>query len=126
MQDKQYLKRILYLAAGILSLVAGIIGIVLPLVPTTPFTLLSAWCFARSSKSFHTWLITHPRFGKIISDWETHRGMTAANKKRAYFLIVLTFSISIAVVGPIWLKVMLAVMCCGLLWNIHRMNTTQE
>lgn len=66
------MKRGLYLAGGILAVILGVIGIVLPLLPTTPFILVAAFCFSRSSKTLHTYLVTHPVFGKLISDWENH------------------------------------------------------
>ena len=124
--DRNLLKRMLYLSAGMLSLVTGLIGIVLPLLPTTPFILLSAWCFARSSRNFHTWLITHPRLGKVISDWEQHRGMTAANKRRAYVLIALSFGFSITMAPLMWVKLLLIPIGCAVIWNLRKMNTTPE
>lgn len=63
-------KKIGYLTLGWLSLALGVIGIVLPLLPTTPFVLLSAFCFSRSSKRFHLWLLNHKVFGSLIRDWE--------------------------------------------------------
>ncbi|NYH97703.1 YbaN family protein [Cupriavidus plantarum] len=67
--------RALWVALGVISLVLGVIGIFLPLLPTTPFVLLAAACFARGSRRFHTWLVTHPRFGPTILDWQTHRAI---------------------------------------------------
>lgn len=51
----------------------GMIGVFLPLLPTTPFLLLALWCFARSSRRFHSWLLNHSRFGPLLRDWEQHR-----------------------------------------------------
>lgn len=62
--------RILFLLAGHAAIVLGIIGIVLPLLPTTPFLLVAAYCYSRGSKRAHTWLLEHPRFGPTITDWE--------------------------------------------------------
>ncbi len=125
-EDRHYLKRSLYLVAGVVSLVAGVVGIVLPLLPTTPFVLLSGWCFARSSSRVHHWLMTHPRFGKIISDWHNHQGMTKANKHRACWLTALTFSVSIVIVPHLWLKGVLAVLCCAVILGISRINSVPD
>lgn len=65
--------RVLWLAAGLLALAAGIAGIVLPLVPTTVFLLVAAFAFARSSPRLHGWLLAHPRLGRPLRDWQAHR-----------------------------------------------------
>lgn len=67
------LNRIFFMVMGAIFLLLGIIGIFLPLLPTTPFVLLTAFCWARSSTRFHTWLLTHKWFGSIVSNWESHR-----------------------------------------------------
>lgn len=64
--------RPLYLAAGWLCLGLGFLGIFLPLLPTTPFALLAAFCFSRSSTRLHEWLLTQKTFGPIIRDWNQH------------------------------------------------------
>ena len=66
------MKQVLWLIAGGLSLILGIIGIVLPILPTTPFMLLATFCFARSSRRLHSWLINHPRFGPTIQNWHQY------------------------------------------------------
>lgn len=66
------IKRTFWLVFGLLSLLLGIVGVFLPLLPTTPFVLLSAYCFSKSSKRLHLWLLNHKLFGSLISDWEKH------------------------------------------------------
>lgn len=60
-------------ALGFVFLGAGIVGIFLPLLPTTPFVLLSAACFARSSEKWHGWLLASPTFGPMVRNWEERR-----------------------------------------------------
>ena len=67
--------RALWVILGVISLVLGIIGIFLPLLPTTPFILLAAACFARGSERFHNWMLSHPRFGPLVRDWQTYRAI---------------------------------------------------
>ncbi len=62
--------KVLYLIAGIICLLLGLIGVVLPLLPTTPFVLLAAFCFSRSSEKLHRKLLDNKLFGPLIRDWE--------------------------------------------------------
>lgn len=95
MLKRNRLLRLIWLVAGGLSLVAGIIGIALPLLPTTPFLLLAAYCFARGSTTLHRWLVNHPRLGPPIRDWETHRAISRRGKLLAMIGIVAVLAISI-------------------------------
>jgi len=80
---------------GVLSLALGIIGIVLPLLPTTPFLLLSAACFAKSSDKFYQWLITHPWFGQYIENYRSGRGIPMKVKISTIALLWLSMGSSI-------------------------------
>lgn len=81
-------RRVLWIAAGVLSLVTGIIGIVVPLLPTTPFVLLAAFCFARGSERWETWLLAHPRFGPMVRDWRERRAVPLRAKQLATVMMV--------------------------------------
>lgn len=83
---------------GTFALALGILGIFLPLLPTTPFILLAAWCFLRSSKKAHDWLQSQPVFGKILHDWEKHKAIATSTKILAVSMLCLS-----AVV--IWVKI---------------------
>lgn len=80
--------RTLWLLIGLTSLALGIAGVVLPLLPTTPFVLLSAYCFARSSPRLHDWLLANRTFGPLIRNWEQHRAIAP----RAKLLAVLSMA----------------------------------
>lgn len=67
------MKQLHYKILGLLSLGVGTLGIFLPLLPTTVFVLIAAWCFAKSSPKWHQKLLDNRTFGPIISDWETNR-----------------------------------------------------
>ncbi|GLP96907.1 YbaN family protein [Paraferrimonas sedimenticola] len=118
------IKRSFYLVGGLLSLALGTLGVVLPLLPTVPFILLAAFCFARSSQRLNDWLHEHPWFAQALKDWEEKRAVNARLKKRAFVVVLLSFSLSIAVVPLMWVKIMLACMCCGLLWYLYRLPET--
>lgn len=85
---------------GLVALGLGILGIVLPLLPTTPFLLLAAWGFSRSSPRVHSWLIGHPRLGPPILDWRTHRAISRRAKGVAMIAIIATPLVSIAIGVP--------------------------
>lgn len=75
MHLKFSIQRGLLAAAGLISLALGIVGIVVPGLPTTPFVLLSAACFAKTSPRLHAWLLAHRVLGPMVRDWETHRSI---------------------------------------------------
>ena len=111
-----------FLALGTLALVLGVIGIFLPLLPTTPFVLLAAACYARGSRRFHEWLLAQRTFGPIVHEWERHRSIPYRTKVTAVVLMSLTLGTSIVFfVKPMWLKVALAVMGVGLAVWMYRM-----
>jgi uncharacterized membrane protein YbaN (DUF454 family) len=85
-------RRLAWQAAGALALVLAIVGIALPLLPTTPFLLLSAFCFARGSERLHDWLVTHPRLGPPIRAWREHRAISTRAKQLAIIAIVAAFA----------------------------------
>ena len=87
--------RAIYLALGFVSLGVGIIGIALPLVPTTGPVLLAAFFFAKSSERFHSWLLNHRRFGPGIRDYQAGLGIPVRAKIAAVVMIVISFGISI-------------------------------
>lgn len=115
------MQRIILLTIGWLAIVLGTLGVVLPLLPTTPFILLAAWCFARSSPRFHHWLLYRSWFGSYILHWQQHRALPPGVKLRAMLLIICTFALSIWLVKLFWLRVMLLCMLAALLLFMWRM-----
>lgn len=95
-------KRILYLILGWLSLITGVIGIFLPLLPTTPLVLLAAWCFSKSSERFHSWLLNHKFFGPIVKDWQSSDGIPRRSRNRAILFMWAGMSISVFLVWRFW------------------------
>ena len=75
--------RPLWIALGLLAAGLGIVGLVLPLLPTTPFMILAAACFAKSSPRLHDWLVGHRIFGPAIRDWRDHRAISRKAKRLA-------------------------------------------
>lgn len=94
--------RFVWQGIGWTSLMMGALGVILPLLPTTPFLLLSAWCFARSSKRFHYWLIHHPRFGPPIEAWRHQGAISRRAKGLAMLSIAASLAIAVAAGVPAW------------------------
>ena len=111
----------LYFAAGIAALVAGLLGIVLPVLPTTPFVLLAAACFAKSSDRFYNALLNHRLTGPIIADWRTHGAMQRKTKRWAALMMGLSFGTSILIMHSFWHRIMLLAMATVLgvfIWRV--------
>ncbi|CAE6908300.1 Inner membrane protein YbaN [Vibrio sp. B1FLJ16] len=108
-------KRYFFNIVGGLCIVLGIAGIVLPLLPTTPFILLASACFMRGSPKFHQWLHNHRTFGPILYNWNKNKAVDAKVKQRGTVFIALSFTFSILVAPVIWVKIVLLVMAIVLL-----------
>lgn len=83
-----------YLAAGLLCLALGVIGLFLPIMPTTVFILLAAFFFARSSERLHSWIVGHPQFGPLISDYQAGLGIPMYAKVWAVGAVGISFGLS--------------------------------
>lgn len=99
--------RWLLIILGWLAVVLATLGVVLPLLPTTPFLLLAAWCFARSSPRFHHWLLYRSWFGSYLRHWQQHKALPPGAKWKAVVLIVLTFAVSLWLVPLWWVRCLL-------------------
>jgi len=84
--------RPVYLLGGFLALGVGIAGIFLPLVPTVAPLLLAAWCFGRSSRRLHRWLIDHPRLGPMIAPFRAGGGMPGRAKLATLAMMAAAFA----------------------------------
>jgi hypothetical protein len=93
--------RWMLIIAGLICVALGALGILLPGLPTTPFLLLAAFCFARSSERFHQWLLYHPWFGSYIRNFESGRGMTRRAKAVTLLTMWLTIGITIVFLVPV-------------------------
>ena len=104
------LMRGIYLTVGFAALILGAVGIVVPVLPTTPFVLLAAACFARSSTRFHDMLLANRIAGPIIREWVEYRSIPRRVKRWVYLLLALSFGSSILVMPSAGYQVMLAVL----------------
>lgn len=90
-------------------LLLGLIGIVVPLMPTTIFLILAAWCFGRSSTRLEKWMLDHPRFGPVLREWRERGAMSAYAKTMACSGITLGYLVFLATARPsAWLALFVA------------------
>jgi len=117
-------RRAALLVVGTVALVLGVVGIVLPILPTTPFLLLAAACYARSSTRLYRWLLGQPSLGPIIIQWRASRSLPPGVKPRALLVVAVTFGVSIVLVDAIPLQLMLAAIGLTLGLFLYRLPTS--
>ena len=120
-------KKGVYFIIGSLSLAAGFIGVFLPVIPTTPFVLLSAWCFFRSSDKIYKWVISNKKFGPTIENYQEGRGITKNTKIRAVVMMWLTITLSIYFyINNIYLIALLYLIATGVTIYLYKLPTLQQ
>ena len=115
------LMRAVFLGLGIVALLLAVAGIFLPMLPTTPFVLLAAACFARGSEYLHDKMLAHRIAGPIIREWHEHRSMPPGVKPWAFLLMGLSFGASILLMETPWHRAMLAaigIVLAFFLWRV--------
>ena len=116
--------RWILIIAGTIFLGFGIIGIFLPILPTTPFLLLSAACYARSSKRFYNWLMNNKWFGNYIKNYREGRGVPIKFKIFTMSLLWITILFSIYyVIDNFWVEVILIIIAFGVTIHILKIKT---
>ena len=93
------MKRPLWMAGGLLSLVLAWIGVVLPLLPTVPFLLLALFCFARGNPAWEQRLLDHPRYGASLRDWKERGAVSRKGKKAATLAMTFAGALSWLLIG---------------------------
>lgn len=118
------LLRILLIVAGSIFVVLGVLGMFVPLLPTTVFLLLAAWCYARSSERFHRWLLRNRLFGDYIRNYREGRGMRV--REKTVTLGALWASIGYSVIFAslaLWLDLLLLAIAAGVTIHILTLKT---
>jgi uncharacterized membrane protein YbaN (DUF454 family) len=99
----------------------------LPLLPTTIFFILAAWCFARSSQRFHHWLHHNRLFGKYLRNYRIQKGMTIRDKAISVSILItgITFSIIFAT-DNLYVRILLAAIAAGVAWHLLAIKTINK
>ena len=114
----------LWIIGGTLSIVMGMIGLVLPILPTTPFLLLAAYCYGRGSDRFYNWLMNRTWVGGYIRSYREGLGLPLKHKLLTILLLWLTIGFTILFVGIYWwLKVVLVAVASGVTLHILKIKT---
>jgi len=119
------LLRVVLLIVGTAALILAVIGVFLPVLPTTPFLLVTAACYARASTRLYEWLLGQPSLGPIIGEWRRSRSLPPGVKERALVMVAITFSISIVVVDVLLLRAGLVVAGVVLATFLYRIPTAE-
>ena len=98
-------KRITLILIGLTSLILGGIGVFVPLLPTTPFILVSAIAFANSSERLHQWLLDHDIFGPLISNWRAHGAISRRTRIVSVLSMIAIVLISVLLAAPTYVIV---------------------
>lgn len=122
-QARSLTLRYLLFACGCLSVVLGVIGIFLPVLPTTPFLLLAAACFARSSKRFYLWLVMHPKLGPWVRDYLDGQGLPLKGKIWALVLMWTSISLSMWIVPLFWVRIFMLISAISVTVYILKQKT---
>ncbi len=109
-QHKSLIIRILYLTLGVITLVLGSIGIILPVLPTTPFFLLTAFCFARGSQKFHHWFLASKLYKKHISGFAEHKAMSIRGKLTLMICVSLMLMLSCIIADSMIVSIILPIL----------------
>ena len=112
---------------GWFSFAMGVIGIFLPLLPTTPFILLSAACFARSSPRFYAWITSHHRYGPMIANYLAGNGLPVKAKVMAISLLWVSVSFTLFIVSLLWAKLAMVATALAvsayIIWRLPTLKT---
>ena len=119
--------KVLLIVLGTLSLGLGILGIFLPLLPTTPLLLLAAALYVRSSPKLYDWLINHPRLGTYIRNFRENKAIPLKAKIISVSMVWLTIGFCIIfILKPLWLRVAMTLLAIAISWHILSFATLEE
>jgi uncharacterized membrane protein YbaN (DUF454 family) len=116
--------KIFLIIVGSVSLVLGVLGIFLPMLPTTPFLLLSAAAWVKASPSLYNWLLNHKVLGEYIRNFREHRAIPLRAKIISISMIWITLTYcTITISDSIWIKFLFITLAISITWHILSYKT---
>lgn len=120
---RKEIQKYLLIFLGTISLILGMIGVLIPVLPTTPFLLLASFCYIRSSKRLYDWLINHKLFGSYIYNYMTHRAVEPKAKITAITFLWTSLILSMVLVPILHLRLFLAAVGIGVSVHLLTLKT---
>jgi uncharacterized membrane protein YbaN (DUF454 family) len=120
------MRRLFFFSAGMTSLGLGTAGVFLPLLPTVPFVLLAAFCFARSSPRLELWLLEHRHFGPHIHAWRESRSISPSGKRAAWIAFAVSATVGVIALPAWWFLIPVAAAIVGSWWIASLPNAAAE
>ena len=118
------IRKALLIFAGTLCVGLGVLGMFLPLMPTTVFLLMAAYCYSKSSEKFHTWLLSNRLFGKYISNYKSGRGISLRQKLSTIVTLWLSIGFSMWMLsGRFWLSLLMIAIAVGVTIHLLMIKT---
>lgn len=116
-------KKILYIVSGTLCLILGSIGLFVPILPTTPFWLLTAWLYTRSSPYLYRKVMNIPLFGNCIRNFHEYKAIPLRGKIITITTLWITIGISIWIIAKVWIAILLIAIAIGITIHILSYKT---
>lgn len=124
--EKNPMKRYLLIVAGTIALGLGFLGVFMPLLPTTPFLLITAYCYMRSSSRLYHWLIEHQIFGAYIYNYITYRAVRKSTKKGILIFLWITLAVSFIAINILHARLFLIAVGIGVTTHIHMLKSMPD
>lgn len=121
-----HLSKLFYNVAGTICVGLGIAGVVLPLLPATPFFLLASACYVRGSDRLHDWLLSHPLFGRYIRNFRSGAGVPRRAKVAMVVMLWASIAWSMVVVEILAVRIILVAVLIGVTTLILRLKTLEQ
>lgn len=123
-KDRMDIRKALLIFAGTLCVGLGVLGMFLPLMPTTVFLLLAAYCYSRSSEKFHNWLLNNRLFGSYIRNYKSGKGISARQKLSTILTLWASIGFSLWMLnGRFWLSLLMIALALGVTVHLVMLKT---